>query len=72
MSSNSINNIIITGKPGIGKTTLIKKILCDLNLINIFKNISGFITEEIRTNNQRIGFDLITFDNQRLEFARLR
>ncbi|MEO0087327.1 MAG: NTPase [candidate division WOR-3 bacterium] len=47
----------ITGRPGIGKTTLIKNIASSLDL----KNICGFYTEEIREKNERIGFKIVTF-----------
>jgi nucleoside-triphosphatase len=54
-------NILITGPPGIGKTTLIKKIereLADLRPV-------GFHTEEIRENSIRKGFELISLSGQR-------
>ena len=44
-------NILITGRPGIGKTTLIKKISLELS-----DRAAGFYTEEIRRDGQRIGF----------------
>ena len=42
------NHVLITGRPGIGKTTLIKKIISYLNKKEI--SIEGFYTEEIREN----------------------
>jgi nucleoside-triphosphatase len=44
--------VFVSGMPGCGKTTLIKK------FIDYYKNkkIVGFITEEIRKNNKRTGF----------------
>ncbi len=54
-------NILITGQPGIGKTTLIKKFaeeLADLRPV-------GFYTEEIRRNGVRRGFELISLSGQR-------
>jgi nucleoside-triphosphatase len=48
--------IAITGRPGIGKTTLCLKVF---NALKNGKNISGFITEEVRENNIRKGFKLI-------------
>jgi nucleoside-triphosphatase len=54
-------NILITGVPGIGKTTLIKKIgskLADLRPV-------GFYTEEIRENGVRRGFELISLSGRR-------
>jgi nucleoside-triphosphatase len=54
-------NIFITGLPGIGKTTLIKKIF------EALKNLhpAGFYTEEIREEGIRKGFELIRLDGKR-------
>ena len=54
-----MKNILICGPPGVGKTTLIKKILENINL-----RAGGFYTEEIRENNRRVGFKIISLDNQ--------
>ena len=54
-----IKNIFITGKPGCGKTTLIKEILKKLK-----SKISGFYTEEIREKGERIGFKIKTLDKK--------
>lgn len=54
-----MKNILISGPPGVGKTTLIKKILENLNL-----KVGGFYTEEIKENKNRIGFKIISLDNQ--------
>lgn len=48
---------LIEGRPGIGKTTLIKNLSFSFNI----KNIGGFYTEEIREKNERVGFKIITF-----------
>jgi nucleoside-triphosphatase len=45
------NNILITGPPGCGKTTLARQIVADLDL-----DVSGFYTEEIRKDGKRRGF----------------
>lgn len=59
MGKEILKNILITGLPGVGKTTLIKKI-AERN-----KNrCRGFYTEEIREHNKRVGFKLITLDGQ--------
>jgi nucleoside-triphosphatase len=54
-------NILITGLPGVGKTTLIRKIFETL------KNLhpAGFYTEEIREEDIRKGFELISLDGRR-------
>ena len=48
--------IFITGNPGCGKTTLIKEIAFHLKEEGI--PLSGFITEEMRKGNTRIGFGI--------------
>jgi nucleoside-triphosphatase len=52
-------NILLTGNPGCGKTTLIQRIVARLRC-----PIGGFYTEEIREEGARLGFKLITFDGQ--------
>lgn len=61
--------IAITGKPGAGKTTLVKKLFNEFGARN--KQLSGFYTEELRERGQRKGFDIIIFEsNIRLPLAR--
>jgi nucleoside-triphosphatase len=54
-------NLLITGLPGVGKTTLIKK------LSEALKNLHpvGFYTEEIREGGERKGFELISLQGKR-------
>jgi len=52
-------NILITGKPGCGKTTLIRQLIEELNL-----NAGGFYTEEIRIGGRRVGFKIVTLDGK--------
>ena len=49
-------HLFISGRPGIGKTTLIKKATEYLNKFCI--DYSGFITEELREKGRRVGFIL--------------
>ncbi len=51
-------NIFITGLPGIGKTTFIKKLAHELREFGPV----GFVTEEIREHGSRKGFKLTTLD----------
>lgn len=55
---------------GCGKTTIIKKLL---NEIQTTKDISvaGFFTEEVRENKERIGFDVETSFGERTSLARV-
>ena len=50
-----MNNILITGLPGVGKTTLITQILEELNVCAI-----GFVTKELRKEGSRYGFTVET------------
>jgi len=59
------NILLLTGVPGIGKTTLVKKVAASL----ADYNISGFYTEEIRVRNVRQGFTLVTLNSYRIVMA---
>ncbi|XP_055846112.1 nucleoside-triphosphatase THEP1 isoform X3 [Episyrphus balteatus] len=66
----NISSILLTGIPGVGKTTIIVK-----KLIKIFneKHIKciGFFTEEMRSENGiRIGFDVVDVNGKRGVLAR--
>lgn len=55
----NIKNTLLTGNPGVGKTTIIRKII-----YKIPKNLSeGFYTEEIREKGIRKGFKIICLGN---------
>ncbi|HEU5247974.1 MAG TPA: NTPase [Candidatus Udaeobacter sp.] len=56
--------ILLTGRPGCGKTTLIKRIVSDLAM-----PAGGFYTEEIRERGRRLGFKLVTLDGNEAVFA---
>ncbi|MGH7902335.1 MAG: NTPase [Thermodesulfobacteriota bacterium] len=53
-----IKNLLVTGIPGIGKTTLIKKLSQKLRSFEP----AGFYTEEIKERNERKGFKLISLN----------
>lgn len=55
-----IRHILLTGLPGVGKTTLIKQ-LADLLVAH---HPHGFFTQEIREDGIRKGFALITLGNR--------
>ncbi|MCS6876151.1 MAG: NTPase [Aquificaceae bacterium] len=58
--------IVITGEPGIGKTTLIKKLVRALD-----DKAIGFWTEEVRDQktNKRTGFRVVNTDGESMLFA---
>lgn len=60
---NSSKIILITGEPGCGKTTLVRK-LCEKLSSDGFNMFQGFYTEELRdSSHNRIGFDVIDIKN---------
>ena len=50
-------NILITGPPGCGKSTLIKRVVSRME-----SPLTGFFTLEIRKKGQRVGFSINTLD----------
>jgi nucleoside-triphosphatase len=58
------DNVLLTGRPGCGKTTLIKCVVK-----SIPQNAGGFFTEEIRETGIRVGFKLVTLDGNEAVFA---
>jgi nucleoside-triphosphatase len=61
-------NILFTGRPGIGKTTAIKRIIQRLPS----DSAAGFWTEEIRERGKRVGFEIITLDGRKGELAHVQ
>ena len=47
--------VLLTGRPGCGKTTLIKRVVNELA-----RPAGGFYTEEIRERGARVGFKIVT------------
>jgi nucleoside-triphosphatase len=57
---------LLTGRPGTGKTSLIKRIVSQVK-----GKAGGFYTEEIRSGGTREGFRLITLDGQQAVLAHI-
>ena len=57
---------LLTGKPGTGKTSLIKEAIAGLR-----GRAGGFYTEEIRSGGVREGFRLVTLDGQEAILAHI-
>jgi len=55
---------LLTGRPGTGKTSLIKQAVTGHQA-----SVGGFYTEEIRTGGIRQGFKLVTLDGNEVVFA---
>ncbi|MFX1605480.1 MAG: NTPase [Promethearchaeota archaeon] len=54
------SNILLTGKPGSGKTTAIRKVVDQLNP----NSTAGFWSREIREEGQRVGFAIETLSGR--------
>jgi nucleoside-triphosphatase len=57
--------LLITGMPGVGKTTLIRKVAAALSR----HRVGGFYTEEIHEAGERRGFRLVTLNHDRVVIA---
>jgi len=55
-----MKNILVTGAPRVGKTTLVRRVLLALKA-----EVGGFYTQELREGRKRVGFELITLSGGR-------
>ncbi len=60
--------LFLTGNPGCGKTTAIRKLT---DRLKPHLPMTGFITEEFRKAGRRAGFRGVTLDGQRFDLARI-
>ncbi len=58
--------MLLTGSPGCGKTTLVKRIVKELSV-----PVGGFYTEEIREGRERVGFKIVTLEGQQALLAHI-
>lgn len=58
---------LLTGRPGSGKTSLIKQAVAKMR-----DRAGGFYTEEIRGGGNRVGFRLVTLDGEEAVLAHVR
>ncbi len=62
-------NLLITGKPGVGKTTLAERVL---ERLRGSLRIAGSTTTEVRDRaGERLGFDIVTMDGKHGQLARV-
>jgi nucleoside-triphosphatase len=59
LNTDMAKTILLTGKPGVGKTTVIRDVVRGLP-----GQAGGFYTEEIRERGRRQGFKIVTLDGQ--------
>ncbi|KAK4302413.1 hypothetical protein Pmani_025493 [Petrolisthes manimaculis] len=63
-------HVAVTGPPGVGKTTLVEKVVKALQLRG--SPCSGFYTREVREAGRRSGFDVLTLTGQCAVLARVK
>jgi nucleoside-triphosphatase len=57
-SRSAYRLLLLTGRPGIGKTTVIRRLAARLTP----RSLAGFFTEEMRRSGRRCGFRAVTLD----------
>ncbi|XP_006903407.1 PREDICTED: cancer-related nucleoside-triphosphatase-like [Elephantulus edwardii] len=62
-------HVFLTGPPGVGKTTLIRKASEVLKSSGV--SVDGFYTEEVRQGGRRIGFDVVTLSGTQGPLSRV-
>jgi nucleoside-triphosphatase len=65
VSSRSPKNVLLTGPPGCGKTTVVRRVVQALGGLRL----AGFYTQEVRERSQRIGFEIVGLGGQRCLLA---
>ncbi|KAL3527299.1 hypothetical protein ACH5RR_011955 [Cinchona calisaya] len=60
---------LITGAPGVGKTTLITRVVESLKKSNPNLKLQGFYSREIREGSERVGFEVVTLDGRTARLA---
>jgi len=60
----AVKNILLTGKPGTGKTTAL---ISAIDMIG--EDAGGFYTREIRTGRERSGFEIVTLSGNKRTMA---
>lgn len=61
--------VLITGSPGVGKTTLVIRVLESLRASFPNLKVQGFFTRELRQGDERVGFEVVTVSGQRAPLA---
>jgi nucleoside-triphosphatase len=60
-------NILVTGMPGVGKTTLVREVVEEA--VKSGFRVIGFYTSEVRENNKRVGFQIADLDGRQALLA---
>jgi len=60
-----VKHLVLIGRPGVGKTTLVKRLAQELR----GRPVDGFLTEELREQGERLGFWLSSLDGRQVLLA---
>ena len=52
--------VVITGRPGVGKTTLFRRVVSELEKRGV--RVGGFACPEVRVGGRRVGFRIVSLD----------
>jgi nucleoside-triphosphatase len=66
VSSRPPRNVLLTGPPGCGKTTMVRRVVEVL----VGLHPAGFYTQEVREHGQRVGFEIVGLGGWRCLLAR--
>jgi nucleoside-triphosphatase THEP1 len=65
VTTTKFKNLLLTGAPGCGKTTVLKRTLEHLRDLRL----AGFLTVELREHGQRVGFEAVGLSGSRAILA---
>jgi nucleoside-triphosphatase len=68
MSEKTVRALLLTGVPGIGKTTILNQVAAGMS----DRKVRGFVTHEIREAGRRVGFAIRTIDGQSKTLAHVK
>jgi nucleoside-triphosphatase len=64
----SLKNLLLTGPPGCGKTTVLRRLVERLGGLRL----AGFYTQELRAQGPRVGFEALSLSGRRVPLAHIR
>jgi nucleoside-triphosphatase len=67
-SASCLKNLLLTGAPGCGKTTVLERVVEQLGDLRL----TGFLTLELRKHGQRVGFEAVGLGGRRAILAHVR
>ena len=67
-SLTRFKNLLLTGSPGCGKTTVLERVVEHLG----DHRLAGFLTLELREHGQRVGFEAVGLGGRRVILAHVR